>query len=71
MGAGLGLSIVLDPDIHIEKSCVPGEGPSELEGKGAVEVLQKCFLRLLSVAPDKENFVDITKLGEGFERCGV
>jgi len=65
-------SIVLEPDIHIKESYVfSREGPGELDGKGAVEVLQKCFQRLLSVGPDQENIVDIAKPDERFERCGV
>jgi len=40
-------TIVLDPDVHIEESYVfPREGPSKLDGKGAPEVLQECFLRV-------------------------
>jgi len=65
-------SIVLEPDIHIKESYVfPREGPDELDREGAVEVLQKCFQRLLSVGPDQENIVDVAKSGERFERCGV
>jgi len=53
-------SIVLDPDINIEESCMfPREGPSKFDGKGAVGILQECFQRLLSVGPDEENIVDI------------
>jgi len=64
--------IVLEPDIQIKKSYVfPREGPGEVDGKGAVEVLQECFQRLLSVGPDQENIVDIAKPGQSFERCGV
>jgi len=49
-------SIVLEPDIHIKGSYVfPQEGPLELGWKGAVEVLQKCFQRFLSVGPDQGN----------------
>jgi len=47
------------------------EGPSELGGKGAVEVLQKCFQRFVSGSRSRTYIVDIAKLGEGFERCGV
>jgi len=37
-------SIILESDIHIKDSCVfPGEGPSEFDGKIAVEILKKCF----------------------------
>jgi len=65
-------SIVLEPDIHIKESYVFLRGrPRELDGKGAVEILQKTFQRLLSVGPDQENIIDIAKPGEGFERCGV
>jgi len=46
-------------------------GPSEQDGKGAVEVLQKYFQRLLSVGPEQENIVDIAKLGEEFARYGA
>jgi len=42
------MPIVLHPDVHIEESYVfPREGPSKLDGKGAVGILQECFLRLV------------------------
>jgi len=62
-------SIVLEPDIHIKESYVfPREGPGEFDGKGAVEVLQKCLQKLLSMGPDQENSVDIEKSDDRFER---